>query len=61
MIKQMNKRVKGTDKFWHEENAEAVLQICCVQHSEDNRMHRLWNAPRLYQRAVTQNLIKNSA
>jgi hypothetical protein len=61
MIKQMNKRVKGTDKFWHEQKAEAVLQICCAQHSEDNRVNQRWNAPRPYQRAVTQNLIKKAS
>jgi hypothetical protein len=55
----MNERMKGTDKFWHQEKAEAFLQICCAQQSEYNRVHRLWNAPRPYQRAVTLNLIKN--
>ena len=27
MVKQINQRVKGTEKFWSEEGSEAVLQL----------------------------------
>lgn len=28
-IKEFNARVKGSEKFWHESNAEALLQVLC--------------------------------
>jgi hypothetical protein len=28
-IKEINGRLKGTEKFWHESNAEAMLQLVC--------------------------------
>jgi hypothetical protein len=28
-IKEFNARVKGSEKFWHESNAEAMLQVLC--------------------------------
>jgi hypothetical protein len=34
-VKQINQRVKGTEKFWTEEGAEAVLQLRADQLSED--------------------------
>ena len=27
MVKQINRRVKGTEKFWGEEGAEAILSL----------------------------------
>jgi hypothetical protein len=58
MIKQMNKRVKGTEKFWCADNGEAVLQVICAERSDDNRVVRLWNEPRPYQRAVGANRLR---
>lgn len=37
LIKQLNQRVKGTEKFWGEAGAEAILQVRAAYLSEDNR------------------------
>ena len=37
LIKQLNYRVKGTDKFWHKGGAEAVLQSRAAYLSDDDR------------------------
>jgi hypothetical protein len=46
VIKQFNKRVKGTEKFWNKSGVEAVLQIRAAQLSQDGRTERFWNMPR---------------
>lgn len=46
LIKQFNKRVKGTEKFWRPSALEAVLQVRAAQLSEDGREDRLWANPR---------------
>jgi len=40
LIKQSNQRVKGTEKFWTQDGAEAVLQIRAAYLSEDDRAER---------------------
>ena len=50
-IKQFNKRVKGTEKFWRSSAAEAVLQVRAAQLSQDGREDRLWALPRPYRAA----------
>ena len=50
-IKQFNKRVKGTEKFWRKDALEAVLQVRAAQLCEDNRTARLWAMPRAYRPA----------
>lgn len=52
VIKQFNKRVKGTEKFWRLSALEAVLQIRAAQLSEDGRTERLWAMPRPYRAPV---------
>jgi hypothetical protein len=51
-IKQLNARVKGTEKFWLEGGAEALLLLRAAHLSEDGTAQRYWNRPRPYQRAV---------
>jgi hypothetical protein len=41
-IKQMNYRVKGTEKFWSEEGAEAILQLRADYLSDDEPMEDFW-------------------
>jgi hypothetical protein len=36
-IKQINRRVKGTEKFWLRGGAESVLQVRAAHLSEDGR------------------------
>jgi hypothetical protein len=51
-IKQVNRRVKGTEKFWLEGGGEAVLQVRAAYRSEDGRAERYWAEPRPRGRAV---------
>lgn len=52
VIKQVNRRIKGSEKFWLEGGAEAVLQVRAAYLSEDGRAERYWSRPRPYQRAA---------
>lgn len=52
LIKQFNRRVKGTEKFWLTGGAEAVLQVRAAYLSEDDRAERYWARPRPRQRAA---------
>jgi len=54
-IKQFNRRMKGTEKFWTPAGAEAVLQVRAAYLSEDGRAERYWNMPRPHYRAVGRN------
>jgi hypothetical protein len=40
-IKQINRRVKGTEKFWHR-GAEPILQLAADYLSETNPLRRFW-------------------
>lgn len=59
VIKMINRRVKGTEKFWSEGGAEAILQLRADSLSETNVLPRFWSereelasAHRPYQRAA---------
>lgn len=41
-VKQINQRVKGTEKFWTEEGAEALLQLRADQLSDDAILETFW-------------------
>src|SRR5271157_1668407 len=41
-VKQFNRRVKGTEKFWLEEGAEALLQLRADYLSETETMEKFW-------------------
>ena len=58
-VKQFNRRVKGTEKFWSEEGAEALLQLRADYLSETEPMEKFWKdreakatGRRCYRRAV---------
>ena len=58
-VKQFNRRVKGTEKFWSEEGAEALLQLRADSLSETEPMEKFWQereaaatGRRRYRRAV---------
>jgi hypothetical protein len=42
VVKQVNRRVKGTEKFWSEEGAEAILQLRADQLSSDQPLEAFW-------------------
>ena len=39
LIKEVNYRVKGSEKFWNESGAEAILQVRAARLSDDARLH----------------------
>jgi hypothetical protein len=41
-VKQFNQRVKGTEKFWSEEGAEALLQLRADHLSDDQPLQSFW-------------------
>jgi hypothetical protein len=43
-IKMINKRVKGSEKFWSEQGAEAILQLRADHLSETEAMSQFWSA-----------------
>jgi len=51
-IKQINRRIKGSEKFWLEGGAEAMLQLRAAQLSQDDRWKRYWARPRKHRRAA---------
>jgi hypothetical protein len=58
-VKQFNRRVKGTEKFWSEEGAEAMLQLRADYLSETAPIEKFWKGReaaatgrRRYRRAV---------
>jgi hypothetical protein len=51
-IKQINRRIKGTEKFWLEGGAEAMLQLRAAQLSQDDRWNKNWQRPRPHRRAA---------
>ena len=57
-IKQINRRVKGTEKFWLEGGVEAVLQLRAAHLSEDGRSDDYWSRPRPYARAAGQGSLR---
>jgi hypothetical protein len=42
MVKQISRRVKGTEKFWTDEGAEAILQLRADYLSDGEVMERFW-------------------
>jgi len=40
LIKQFNRRVKGTEKAWNPDHAEMILQLRAAQISEDDRLSK---------------------
>jgi hypothetical protein len=60
-IKQINRRVKGTEKFWLEGGAEAMLQLRAAQLSDDDRWTRYWSRPRKHRRAVSSGRLAQAA
>lgn len=60
LIKQLNKRVKGTEQFWIEGGAEAILQVRAAYLSEDNRVAE-FHDHRPPGRAVGRNRLRPAA
>ena len=52
LIKQFNKRVKGTEQFWSTAGSEAILALRALWLSEDGRWNHYWLYGRLRPRAA---------
>lgn len=60
-IKQINRRVKGSEKFWLDGGAEAMLQLRAAYLSEDDRANTYWSRPRPYARAAGTGRLRAAA
>ena len=60
LIKQFNQRVKGTEKFWHRNRLEAILQSRAAYLSEDGRAEKFWSQRKSLGRAVGRNRLRAS-
>lgn len=60
-IKQVNRRVKGTEKFWVDGGAEAILQLRAAYLSEDDRASAYWSRPRPCARAAGAGRLRAAA
>ena len=57
-IKQVNRRLKGSEKFWLEGGAEAMLQLRAAHLSEDGTAERYRTHPRPPSRAVGEGRLR---
>lgn len=60
-IKQINRRVKGSEKFWLTGGAEAMLQLRAAQLSQDDRWARNWQRTRPHRRAAGAHRLNQAA
>jgi hypothetical protein len=60
-IKQINRRVKGSEKFWLQGGAEAMLQLRAAYLSEDDRASAYWSRRRPYTRAAGAGRLRAAA
>lgn len=51
-IKQINRRIKSTEKFWLHDGAEAIVQLRAAYLSEDGRWEKYWMRQRKHRRAA---------
>jgi hypothetical protein len=61
LIKQVNRRVKGTEKFWVERGLEAMLAVRAAYLSDDGRAERFWLERLPKGRAVGRNRFRIAA
>lgn len=59
LMKQINQRVKGTEKFWSEDGAEAILQLRADVLSDDRPLDAFWE--RRQARATGQRSYRRAA
>ena len=43
MVKQVSRRVKGTEKYWSSSGGESMLRLCGEYLSDDEPMRAYWN------------------
>lgn len=60
LIKEVNMRVKGTEKFWVRHGLESVLQVRAAHLSQDGRLQSFWSK-RPHSRAAGSSLFRSRA
>jgi hypothetical protein len=60
-IKQINRRLKGSEKFWLNGGAEAMLQLRAAYLSQDDRANAYWSRPRPRASAVSNARLRRAA
>ena len=60
-IKRVNRRVKGSEKFWLGGGAEAMSRLRAAHLSEDGTAGRYWEKPRPPGRAVGEGRLRPAA
>ena len=58
-IKLINRRIKGTEKFWGKETSESILQLCADYLSDSDPMTRFW--ARYHANQTGSNAYKNDS
>ena len=58
LIKQFNQRIKGSEKFWVDDRAEAVLQVRAAYLSDDDRRTAIYDRRGARARAVGSGRLK---
>jgi hypothetical protein len=43
MVKQVSRRVKGSEKYWSSPGGEAILRLCGEYLSDDKPMRAYWD------------------
>jgi Uncharacterised protein family (UPF0236) len=51
-VKQFNKRVKGTEQFWHDAGLEPLLALRSLWLSDDDRWDHYWSSPTAQRQAA---------
>jgi len=60
-IKQINRRMKSTEKFWLQSGAEAIVQLRAAYLSEDGRWEKYWSRPRKHRRSAGPSRLAQAA
>jgi len=61
VIKQYNRRIKGTEKFWIERGAEAMQQLRAAYLCDDGRAEKYWKLPRPHRHAASPGRLRAAA
>ncbi len=61
LIKQVNQRVKASDKFWTENKVEAVMQIRAAELSTTKRWDTFWDKRMLFLAEANRVFLRNAA
>lgn len=61
VIKQYNRRIKGSEKFWIDGGAESMQQLRSAYLCDDGRAEKNWKLPRPYRHAAGRGRLHSAA